>query len=234
MKYLRPFIILAAAIVLSVIAYDVTAQVVQPSCKVGIDGGKLAPYMPRYVKGNSGEHVYYFCVRPDGRTVTEGFSCPFTVGECGIGAFSSRMAGVMAAADRPAAAASAWASAFTYTCNAEIRAEASDRGRMCAERKAIQDANYATWTAGLVQPTPPTPPASAPPAGPSTWRTPMTGTFTLYTTANGALGATVPLRKATANALCNCNTNKVVRLTTTYCALDVGAAAEVTLCREVK
>lgn len=234
---LRHFVLFAVVFVLGVIAWDNShAQTVapaQPSCKVGLDG-KIAPYMPRYVKGNSGEHVFYWCVRPDGWTVTEGFSCPFTVGECGIGAFSSRMAGIMAAPDRVAAASAAWASAFTYSCDAAIRAEASDRGRMCAERQAILAANYATWTAGLVQPAPPAPPASAPPAGPSTWRTPAAGTFTLYTAAGGKLLATVPGRKAPANTLCNCTANKVVGLSATYCAIDGGAAAEVTLCREVK
>lgn len=152
----RFFVAFSAALLLMILVgfNPALAQVSQPDCKVSIDG-KLAPYQPRYVKGNVGEHVFYWCVRPDGFTVTNGFSCPFTTPECGIGAFSSRMAGIMAAADRPAAAASAWATAFTYSCTPEIRTENSDRGRMCVERKSVLDANYASWTAGLVQPVPP-------------------------------------------------------------------------------
>jgi hypothetical protein len=65
------------------------------------------------------------------------------------------------------------------------------------------------------------------------YRTPAAGTFTLYTVSAGKLSGIVSGRKATANALCNCNAAKVVSGTSTYCALDAGPAAEATLCKAV-
>jgi hypothetical protein len=77
---------------------------------------------------------------------------------------------------------------------------------------------------------PPVPPAPVA----ALFRTPASGLFTLYTAAGGKLLAKVNGRVAPANALCTCATNKVVSVNGTYCALDAGAAGEVTLCREVK
>ena len=73
-------------------------------------------------------------------------------------------------------------------------------------------------------------PKPDPVAGPGVWRTPNIGTFTLYTTANGALSGLVSGRKATAGALCDC-TAPVAAGTSTYCPLAGAAPAEVTLCK---
>jgi hypothetical protein len=66
------------------------------------------------------------------------------------------------------------------------------------------------------------------------YRTPAAGTFTLYTVSAGKLSGIVSGRKATANALCNCNAAKVVSGTSTYCTLDAGPATEATLCKAVQ
>lgn len=68
------------------------------------------------------------------------------------------------------------------------------------------------------------------PAG-TIWRTPASGQFTLYVTDGVALKSLISGRKATANALCRCDTTKVMSGTSTYCALASGPATEVTLCR---
>jgi len=66
-----------------------------------------------------------------------------------------------------------------------------------------------------------------------TWRTPSSGTFTLYTVKNGSLSGIIAARKATANALCDCSAGKATSGSSTYCALSGAAPAEVTLCKKV-
>lgn len=72
------------------------------------------------------------------------------------------------------------------------------------------------------------------PPGPvaETWRTPGTGTFTLYTVAAGKLAAIVAGKKAAANAVCNCTT-KVASGSSTYCPIAAAPPTEFTLCRKV-
>jgi hypothetical protein len=65
------------------------------------------------------------------------------------------------------------------------------------------------------------------------WRTPASGTFTLYTVKNGALSGIIAGRKATANATCDCAAGKATSGTSTYCALPGAPATEVTLCKKV-
>ena len=77
--------------------------------------------------------------------------------------------------------------------------------------------------------TPPTPI----PVPVDTWRTPSSGTFTLYTVKNGALSGIIAGRKATANAACDCAAGKATSGTSTYCSLSGGPATEVTLCKKV-
>ena len=77
----------------------------------------------------------------------------------------------------------------------------------------------------------PTADAVPPAPGAATYQTPNLGTFTLYTTAGGALTNVVSGRKASANALCDC-TAKVAVGSATYCPLSGVAPADVTLCRK--
>lgn len=63
------------------------------------------------------------------------------------------------------------------------------------------------------------------------WRTPASGTFTIYTVAGGKLAAVVPGKKAAANATCNC-TIKVVSGSSTYCPIAAAPPTEFTLCRK--
>lgn len=71
------------------------------------------------------------------------------------------------------------------------------------------------------------------PAQVETWRTPASGTFTIYSSKNGALSGIIAGRKATANALCDCSAGKAMSGSSTYCALSGAAPAEVTLCKKV-
>lgn len=64
------------------------------------------------------------------------------------------------------------------------------------------------------------------------YRTPATGTFTLYTAANGKLTGVISGRKATAGATCDCTT-PVMSGGAMYCPLAGAPTNEVTYCVKV-
>ena len=68
------------------------------------------------------------------------------------------------------------------------------------------------------------------PAGPI-WKTPASGTGTLYNVVNGARSAIIPDRKAPSDTECDC-TSSIKYFTATYCPLKGGPPNEVTLCRQ--
>jgi hypothetical protein len=63
------------------------------------------------------------------------------------------------------------------------------------------------------------------------WRTPASGTFTVYSVKGGALQSVVPGKKAPASAPCDC-TSPVAVGSSTYCPLVGGNLVEVTLCQK--
>lgn len=69
-----------------------------------------------------------------------------------------------------------------------------------------------------------------PPA--TVWRTPASGSGTLYAVVNGARSNIIPARRAPPGALCDCTT-PIVALGASFCPLASGPPAEVTLCRRV-
>ena len=74
---------------------------------------------------------------------------------------------------------------------------------------------------------------SAPvPPGASTeiWRTPASGSLTLFNYSAGKLTGVISGRKAVPNALCSCTVAKAVVGAKTYCAQAVGPANEATEC----
>jgi hypothetical protein len=75
--------------------------------------------------------------------------------------------------------------------------------------------------------------AAMPVVDPQIYKTPTTGTLTLYTVANGVRSGIVAGRKAPAGAACDCNASKLAVGTLTYCALPAPASnSEVTLCQK--
>jgi hypothetical protein len=69
----------------------------------------------------------------------------------------------------------------------------------------------------------------APP--PVVWRTPATGSGTIYLTVGTKLGSIVAGKKAPPNTACACPTPPITYYTGTYCPLASGPTTEVTLCR---
>lgn len=67
---------------------------------------------------------------------------------------------------------------------------------------------------------------------PGVWRTPATGTYTLYTAANGKLTQIIAGRKATPNALCDGTAAPIASGTSTYLPLAGAAPSEFTLCKK--
>lgn len=96
----------------------------------------------------------------------------------------------------------------------------------CTQGAALPPFPGAAVTGTCTPPTPISPQAE-------TWRTPPSGTFTLYIVKNGALSGIIAGRKATPSALCDCVAGKATSGTSTYCALSGAAPSEVTLCKKV-
>ena len=74
------------------------------------------------------------------------------------------------------------------------------------------------------------PVVQAPPP-PAAWRTPATGSGTIYIAAGARLGSIVAGRKAPPNTACTCPATPIVYYGGTFCPLTTGPATEVTLCR---
>ncbi len=66
-----------------------------------------------------------------------------------------------------------------------------------------------------------------------TFKTPASGSFSLFTYNAGKLTGLVYGRKAAANALCNCFIAQAITGAKTYCALQTGSPIEVTECVKV-
>lgn len=96
----------------------------------------------------------------------------------------------------------------------------------CQENARVNPAQLQNLVANCRPPTPVVTPVDV-------WRTPASGTFTLYGLKNGALSGIIAGRKATANAVCDCAAGKATSGTSTYCSLSGGPATEVTLCKKV-
>jgi hypothetical protein len=75
--------------------------------------------------------------------------------------------------------------------------------------------------------------AGVPQSTAQVWRTPSTGSGTLYTIINGKRGNIIPGRTAAPNSLCTCSATPIVYLTATFCPLATGPLTEVTMCRQV-
>lgn len=132
------------------------AQQDPPPCVPGMYGD-VAPYSPRYEYGTLARHFYWFCKKPDGAVTIHGFHCPHA-GGCDWAAFGLFLVNLTGLATQPlrqSAAQAQWRDKVAYTCTEAIRAEDSDRGRVCLERFTILQANLATWLAGYVPPAAP-------------------------------------------------------------------------------
>lgn len=203
-----------------------------PVCMPGVygpafPGSRVVPF----VKGVSGWYAYGWCQMQSGAPapiyrLCAASECPTTW--AGIGTTLGAIA-----ADVPASGASGayggwWtANPPDFNCDAfngeQIIHQGSVRAAACLELLGLLERDKPAYT--------PPPSASAPPPT-LVWKTPPTGTFTLYIAAGGALKSIVSGRKATASAACDC-TAKVMSGTSTYCPLIGAAATEVTLCKQV-
>ena len=156
----RTYRLMIAATILLIIGslHEARAQ----DCIYGYTGTP-APILPRWAQGSIGHHVYYWCQRPDGQVSVNGFSCSYAgPASCSAGALLSALQ-VIADSPSPASAAqAALATSFTYACNDAVRAEQTDRGALCRERKALYIANMLVWLKGLKLPAAPAPAPLAP------------------------------------------------------------------------
>jgi len=93
-----------------------------------------------------------------------------------------------------------------------------------AARNAMDAAIAAEVAAGTI----PRPDFSAP--MPDVYRTPPTGTFTVYSTANGKLSSIISGVKALPNELCDCVANMVLSGTSRFCTAQSIQSSRVTYC----
>jgi hypothetical protein len=91
--------------------------------------------------------------------------------------------------------------------------------------QAVAYAFKANWPKDVSEPAPILPPT------PDVWKTPLTGTFTLYLVSSGKIVAVISSRKAPAGATCDC-TKPIVSGTATFCPLQGAPVNEVTLCKK--
>lgn len=62
------------------------------------------------------------------------------------------------------------------------------------------------------------------------WRTPLVGSFTVYSTTNGRLAGVVSGTKATPDVECFCALNSVMSGTSRYCPISQSSPSQVTYC----
>ena len=93
-----------------------------------------------------------------------------------------------------------------------------------AARTAMDKAIAAEVAAGTI----PKPDFSAP--APDVYRTPLTGTFTVYSVVNGKLSGLVSGVKALPNELCDCVANSVMSGTSRFCTTSSIQSSRVTYC----
>lgn len=208
---------IAAFIMLFLMFRD--ARAAPPICLEGFSG-KAAPVMPRWERGSLGHHVYWYCLNDDDSAIVTGFSCLH--GVCDISKFSGTLQDITVAPDKGTAATAAWIANFAFDCTDAVRAENSDRGHLCVERRQIYDANKAVWNVGLPAA------ASAPPPPRPAWvvaKNGISGGRPAFPVVNGkrsySSDGTIPVGSA-----CDCTT-KLVEGSLTFCQV---AAAHVAVC----
>lgn len=187
------------------------------------------------VKTANGLHAYFWCVGKTSanvlvpllvyRTCVPGESClawpdiGAKFGELVTNATSGSKFAVFASYYDHNPAAYRCGFAGELPAERPIAAPDSNSGRACAELKALIDADAPI---GALPTTPPPP---------GQWVTPATGSFRLYTAANGALVKQITDRTSGPNIVCHCDVNRATLGTAVYCAPDVSKPTEVTACK---
>lgn len=223
------FFIRLAALALCLFAGTAEAT---PLCVPGVygtafPGSRVVPF----VKGVSGWYAYGWCQTSSGAPAALYRLC--AASECptswaGIGTTLGAIAAEVPASGASAAYGGWWTSnPPDFNCDAvtgeQFVHQGSARATACLELLGLLERDKPAYTS---------PPAASAPPPTLVWKTPASGTYTLYVAAAGALKSIVAGRKATANAACDC-TAKVMSGTSTYCPLVGAAPTEVTLCKQI-
>lgn len=125
--------ILAATITL----FGVGVSNAAPSCIPGFKS-QTTVHPARFIVGDNGLHVFWWCPGPDGRPLENGASCG-KYGGCAL-AFAKFMS-----SDFNAGNDFLWDKNVTWVCNANKSEENSDDGRLCKERLNLLAINSPTW-----------------------------------------------------------------------------------------